>query len=554
MAVINGRTAAIQDKELEAETIEQARVRLARERREAEAFAARYGLEFVDMTHFRIDNDLFRRIPFELMLRYGFIPEAQLDGRLSVVVAYLSDVVKIDELELLVGQPVEVKVGVRSAIGEILQKSESAQRVLDEASEDFRIQLVQEDEESGEEILTIDRITADTSPIIKLVDSTMFNAIQRRASDIHIETRESEVIIKYRIDGVLYQAMEPIDKRHHQTIISRIKVMSELDIAEKRIPQDGRFKLRLVGRTIDFRVSIMPSVHGEDCVIRILDKESMNKEFKNLKLDILGFDEETMRKLRKFIREPYGMVLVTGPTGSGKTTTLYACLSEIQSSEDKIITIEDPVEYQLRGITQVPVNEKKGVTFARGLRSILRHDPDKVMVGEIRDEETAQIAIQSALTGHLVFTTVHANNVVDVIGRFLNMNVDLYNFVSALNCVLAQRLVRKICDHCRQPVKLTPQIMEESGLDTAMYSDFTFYEGRGCIECNGTGFHGRVAVSELLDLSDHIRELILDRRPASEIKRAAKEEGMTFLRESALEMVFRGVTTLREINKVTFVD
>jgi type II secretory ATPase GspE/PulE/Tfp pilus assembly ATPase PilB-like protein len=551
-AVINART-GLQDKVLEAETVEQARARVAHERREAEAFAARYGLEFVDMTHFRIDNDLFRRVPFDIMLRYGFIPETQLDGRMAVVMADPSDVVKIDEMELLLGQPVEVKVGVRSAIDEILQKSESAQRVLDEASEDFRIQLVQEDEE-GEEVLSIDRITADTSPIIKLVDSTMFNAIQRRASDIHIETRETEVLIKYRIDGVLYQAMEPIDKRHHQTIISRIKVMSELDIAEKRIPQDGRFKLRLKGRTIDFRVSIMPSVHGEDCVIRILDKESMNKDFKNLRLDILGFDEEMMRKLRKFIREPYGMVLVTGPTGSGKTTTLYACLSEIQSSEDKIITIEDPVEYQLRGITQIPVNEKKGLTFARGLRSILRHDPDKVMVGEIRDPETAQIAIQSALTGHLVFTTVHANNVVDVLGRFLNMNVDLYNFVSALNCVLAQRLVRKVCLHCKQPVQVSHQVLEESGLDPAIYSGFTFHEGRGCIECNGTGFHGRVAVSELLDLSDHIRELILDRRPASEIKRAAKEEGMTFLRESALEMVFRGVTTLREINKVTFVD
>ncbi len=551
MIAANGHP--VTDEETTRETLEQQRTRLVGERRDAEAFAARYGLEFVDMTRFRIDNDLFRRVPFELMLRYGFIPEAQLDGRLAVVMADPSNVVKIDELELLLGQPVEVKVGVRSAIDEILQKSESAQRVLDEASEDFRIQLVQEDED-GEEVLSIDRITADTSPIIKLVDSTMFNAIQRRASDIHIETRDSEVIIKYRIDGVLYQAMEPIDKRHHQTIISRIKVMSELDISEKRVPQDGRFKLRLKGRTIDFRVSIMPSVHGEDCVIRILDKESMNKEFSNLRLDILGFDEETLRKLRKFIREPYGMVLVTGPTGSGKTTTLYACLSEIVSSEDKIITIEDPVEYQLRGITQIPVNEKKGVTFARGLRSILRHDPDKVMVGEIRDEETAQIAIQSALTGHLVFTTVHANNVVDVLGRFLNMNVDLYNFVSALNCVLAQRLVRKICPHCRYSLKLTHQHLEESGLDPGVYADFTFYEGRGCIECNGTGFHGRVAVSELLDLSDHIRELILDRRPASEIKRAAKEEGMTFLRESALEKVFRGVTTLREINKVTFVD
>jgi type II secretory ATPase GspE/PulE/Tfp pilus assembly ATPase PilB-like protein len=551
MAVVNGT--ASQSKVLEAETPEQTKARLAGERRVAETLAARHGLEFVDLTHFRIDNDLFRRIPFEHMLRYLFIPEEQLEGRLAVVMADPSDVLKIDELELLLGQPVDAKVGVRSAIEEILQKSESAQRVLDEASEDFRIQLVQEDED-GSEILSIDRISADTSPIIKLVDSTMFNAIQRRASDIHIETRETEVIIKYRIDGVLYQAMEPIDKRHHQTIISRIKVMSELDIAEKRIPQDGRFKLRLKGRTIDFRVSIMPSVQGEDCVIRILDKESMNKEFKSLRLDILGFDEETLRKLRKFIREPYGMVLVTGPTGSGKTTTLYACLSEIQSSEDKIVTIEDPVEYQLRGITQIPVNEKKGLTFARGLRSILRHDPDKVMVGEIRDEETAQIAIQSALTGHLVFTTVHANNVVDVLGRFLNMNVDLYNFVSALNCVLAQRLVRKICLHCRHEAPASRQLLEESGLDPNIYSDYTFYEGRGCIECSGTGFMGRLAVSELLDLSDHIRELILDKRPASEIRRAAKEEGMTFLRESALEKVLRGVTTLREINKVTFVD
>ncbi len=539
--------------DLGVETVEGARARRQRERAEARTFAERYGLEFVDMEHFRIDNDLFRRIPFELMLRYSFLPERQLDGRLAVVMADPADVVKIDELEMQLGQPVEVKVGVRSALEEILQKSESAQRVLDEATEDFRIQLVSEDEE-GEEVLSIDRITADTSPIIKLVDSTVFNAIQRRASDVHIETRETEVVIKYRIDGVLYQAMEPIDKRHHQTIISRIKVMSELDIAEKRVPQDGRFKLRLKGRTIDFRVSVMPSVHGEDCVIRILDKESMNEEFKSLRLSILGFDEETLRKLHKFIREPYGMVLVTGPTGSGKTTTLYACLSEIQSSEDKIVTIEDPVEYQLRGITQIPVNEKKGLTFARGLRSILRHDPDKIMVGEIRDEDTAQIAIQSALTGHLVFTTVHANNVVDVLGRFLNMKVDLYNFVSALNCVLAQRLVRKICLDCKRPVKASRQLLVESGLDPAVYGDYTFYEGAGCIECSGTGFHGRLAVSELLDLSDHIRELILEKRPASEIKRVAKEEGMTFLRESALEKALQGITTLREINKVTFVD
>jgi type II secretory ATPase GspE/PulE/Tfp pilus assembly ATPase PilB-like protein len=528
----------------------------AQQRLELEAaaeVAERYGLELVNVEDLRIDNDLFRSVPMDLMLRYAFVPEGEVEGRLSLVMADPTDVGKLDELELLLGRPIDIKIGSRAAIEEYLEKSEGAQRVLDEATEGFRLELLQEDQD-GEGVLSIDRISADTSPIIKLVDSTIFNAIQRRASDIHIETRESEVIIKFRIDGVLYQAMEPIDKSHHQTIVSRIKVMSELDIAEKRIPQDGRFKLRFQGRTIDFRVSVMPSVHGEDCVIRILDKESISTDFKNLRLDILGFDGETLRKLRKFIREPYGMVLVTGPTGSGKTTSLYACLSEIQSPEDKIITIEDPVEYQLNGVTQIPVNEKKGLTFARGLRSILRHDPDKIMVGEIRDEETAQIAIQAALTGHLVFTTVHANNVVDVLGRFLNMKVDLYNFASALNCVLAQRLVRRICPHCRQEVRAEPELLEESGLSVEEYRDHPFFEGKGCFECNSTGFLGRLAISELLDLSDRIRELILDKRPASEIKRVAGEEGMTFLRQSALEKALAGVTTLREINKVTFVD
>jgi type IV pilus assembly protein PilB len=517
------------------------------------ALAERLGLPYVDVSAFRVDPDLFRSIPVEWMLRYTFIPEKRTEKALTVICADPTDVVRLDELELLAGLPLRLKVGSRAAINDILQKSESSQRVLDEATEDFRLQLVSEDEE-GEETLTIDRITQDASPIIKLVDSIVFNAIQRRASDVHIETQENVVLIKYRIDGVLYQAMDPIDKRHHGTIISRIKVMSELDIAEKRIPQDGRFKLRVRGRTIDFRVSIMPTVHGEDSVIRILDKESANAEFKSLNLDILGFDAETKKKVRKFIREPYGMVLVTGPTGSGKTTTLYACLSEIQSVEDKIVTIEDPVEYQLRGITQIPVNEKKGLTFARGLRSILRHDPDKIMVGEIRDEETAQIAVQSALTGHLVFTTVHANNVVDVLGRFLNMKVELYNFVSALNCILAQRLVRKICPHCREKVTVPAQTLVEAGLDPAALAGQEFFEGKGCLECDGTGFHGRMAIAELLDLSDRIRGLILERRPAAEIKRAAKEEGMKFLRDSALAKVFEGSTTLKEINKVTFVE
>jgi len=520
----------------------------------ARRLAEQYGFQYLDLEHFQGDHQLFREIPLDLMIRYQFLPEHRENGHIVVVVGDPTDVLKLDELELLLGSPLTVKVASPSAIRDKLQKSESTQRVLDEATEGFRMQIVSEDED-GEETVTIDSITQqETSPIIKLVDSIVFNAIQRRASDIHIETRDNEVVVKYRIDGVLYEALDPIDKRHHSTIISRIKIMSELDIAEKRVPQDGRFKLRITGRTIDFRVSVVPTAHGEDSVIRILDKESMSKEFKNLRLDILGFDQGMLTRFRKFIKEPYGMVLVTGPTGSGKTTTLYAALSEIQSSEDKIITIEDPVEYQLRGITQIPVNEKKGLTFARGLRSILRHDPDKIMVGEIRDEETAQIAVQSALTGHLVFTTVHANNVVDVLGRFLNMKVDLYNFVSALNCVLAQRLVRRICDHCKHDVKYPDSFLIESGLDPNDYRGKTFYEGAGCLECNGTGFHGRAAISELLDLSDRIRGMILDRRPAAEIKRAAKEEGMTFLRESALLKVAEGQTTLREINKVTFVE
>src|ERR1700688_3169890 len=525
----------------------------------AQDVARRYRCEFVDLHNFQLHHDLFKKIPVDLMFRYNFIPlDETEDGRLAIAIADPSQLMMIDEISLLLGKRILTKVSTLAQISEILKKTEQSKRVLEEASEGFTLDVIHEDDGAGDESISIDRLTAqgDISPIIRLVDTTIFTALQRRASDIHVETRDDSVCLKFRIDGVLTQAMPPIAKEHHSTIISRIKVMSELDISERRVPQDGRFRVRYGSpeRPIDFRVSIMPSIHGEDAVLRVLDKESMSEKFHKLTLDVVGFDEDDLRKFRRYIKEPYGMVLVTGPTGSGKTTTLYAAVSEIKTDEDKIITIEDPVEYQIRGITQIPVNEKKGLTFARGLRSILRHDPDKIMVGEIRDTETAQIAIQSALPGHLVFTTVHANNVVDVLGRFLNMGVEPYNFVSALNCILAQRLVRKICPHCRHSVQASRQLLEESGLDPGIYADFVFYEGSGCIECSGTGFHGRLAVSELMDLSDHIRELILDKRPASEIRRAAKEEGMTFLRESALEQVLRGVTTLREINKVTFVE
>src|SRR5436190_18580871 len=525
----------------------------------AQDIARRYRCEFIDLHNFQLHHDLFKKIPVDLMFRYNFVPldETQ-DGRLAIAIADPSQLMMIDEISLLLGKRIVTKVSTLGQISEILKKTEQSKRVLEAASEGFTLDVIREDELAGDETISIDRLTAqgDMSPIIRLVDTTIFTALQRRASDIHIETQDDSVCIKFRIDGVLTQAMPPIAKEHHTTIISRIKVMRELDISERRVPQDGRFRVKYgqPERPIDFRVSIMPSIHGEDAVLRVLDKESMSEKFRSLTLEVVGFDEDDLRKFRRYIKEPYGMVLVTGPTGSGKTTTLYAAVNEIQTLEDKIVTIEDPVEYQLRGITQMPVNGKKGLTFARGLRSILRHDPDKIMVGEIRDEDTAQIAVQSALTGHLVFTTVHANNVVDVLGRFLNMKVELYNFVSALNCVLAQRLVRKICSHCREKVSVSPQTLAEAGLDPASLDGQVFYEGKGCLECDGTGFHGRMAIAELLDLSDRIRGLILERRPAAEIKRAAREEGMTFLREVALSKVFEGSTTLKEINKVTFVD
>jgi type II secretory ATPase GspE/PulE/Tfp pilus assembly ATPase PilB-like protein len=522
----------------------------------AQAAATRYRCDFVDLRDGAIEHDLFRSIPVDLMFRYNFVPLASHNGTLEIALSDPRNLTTIDELSLLLHKKLHVKVATASQIADLLKKTEQSQRVLEEVTEGFALDVVGDDD-NPDETLSIDKLSAvdsDIAPVIKLVDTTIFNALERRASDIHIESRDQEVVIKYRIDGVLHYAMPPIAKDWHSTILSRIKIMSELDIAERRVPQDGRFRVRYKNRLIDFRVSIMPTIHGEDAVLRVLDKESMSEKFASLSLDVVGFSESDLTKFRRYIAEPYGMVLVTGPTGSGKTTTLYAALSEIRTDEDKIITIEDPVEYQLKGITQIPVNEKKGLTFARGLRSILRHDPDKIMVGEIRDQETAQIAINSALTGHLVFTTVHANNVVDVLGRFLNIGVEAYNFVSALNCILAQRLVRLNCEHCKRPVKYPDSLFVESGLDPNEWRHIELMEGAGCFECGGTGFRGRTAIHELLDLSDRIRELILDRRPTSEIKRQAREEGMTFLRESAVNKARSGVTTLREINKVTFVE
>jgi type IV pilus assembly protein PilB len=526
------------------------------DREVARKLAGRYRCAFVDLSEQHIDPELFRTIPADLMFRYNFVPLELQSNLLSIAVSDPSLVLLSDELPLLLGKKLAIKVATARQIGDILKRTEQSQRVLEQATEAFTLQVSKEEEES-EETISGDRLTrGDTSvsPVVRLVETIIFTALERRASDIHIEARDGEVAVKYRIDGVLQHAMQPIAKEWHSTVLSRIKVLSDLDIAERRVPQDGRFRVKYKGRFIDLRVSIMPASHGEDAVLRVLDKETLSEKFQKLSLDVVGFSELEVKRFRKYIQEPYGMVLVTGPTGSGKTTTLYAAINEIKSDEDKIVTIEDPVEYQLKGITQIPVNEKKGLTFARGLRSILRHDPDKIMVGEIRDQETAQIAIQSALTGHLVFTTVHANNVTDVIGRFINMGVEPYNFVSALNCIMAQRLVRVVCEKCKRPKHYTQTEMKEAGLDPATWSDVVLSEGAGCLECSGTGYHGRTAICELLDLTDRIREMIVDRRPTSEIKRVAIEEGMITLRDSGLAKIRAGLTTVREINKVTFVD
>ena len=519
----------------------------------AMALSEQFNMQYVDLKDFRMNEEILNTLPPDAIYRFRFVPLEMTPEALVVAISDPSDVINLDELELLIDRPLQIRIASEAAISATLKAGEGARRVLRDVSEDFMLQLVKETDR-GEEILSAETITEDASPIIKLVNTTLLDALNRRASDIHIETGHDGLVIKYRIDGVLYMANDPIDLHFQAPIISRLKVMSELDISERRIPQDGRFKIRFAAKSIDFRVSIMPSSFGEDAVIRILDKESIANDMKGLSLENLGVSEREIKRLRKKIREPYGMVLVTGPTGSGKTTTLYAALTEIQTGEDKIITIEDPVEYMLRGVLQIPVNEKKGLTFAKGLRSILRHDPDKIMIGEIRDSETAQIAVQSALTGHLVFTTVHANNVFDVIGRFIHMGIDPYNFVSSLNCVMAQRLVRRVCRKCRQPVQHSDEVLREGGVDPELVRGATLYEAKGCEECNNTGYRGRSAIVELLELNDHQRDLIIGKVTATQLKQAAREAGVVFLRDSAVEKLVAGDTTLKEINRVTFVE
>ena len=524
------------------------------ERDLAQALARQYNLEFVDLNVETPDLALQEQFPADLSRKLGVIPLAR-DGDLWVLaIANPTNLDALAQVEAALAAPITLRVAAAREIQRWLEQGQPVSRqALQEASEDLRPHILTADE-GGEELLSPEKADAETSPVIKLIDTTLVDALKKRASDIHIESGPIGVVIKYRVDGVLFRATEPLDRRFQGPIISRIKVMSDLDISERRIPQDGRFKARIAGRSIDFRVSILPSSFGEDAVIRILDKGNIDADLRGLTLTALGFNQRELKRFRRLIHEPYGMVLVTGPTGSGKTTTLYAALAEIYTEQEKIITIEDPVEYQVRGIVQVPVNEKKGLTFARGLRSVLRHDPDKIMVGEIRDPETAQIAVQSALTGHLVFTTVHANNVFDVIGRFLHMGLEPYQFVSCLNGVLAQRLVRKICDGCREPVRYEREFLLASGLQPERFKDVVFFQGRGCEHCHGQGYVGRSAIIELLVLNDALRELIIARAPVATLRQEARRNGTVFLREAALEKVVQGVTSLTEINRVTFVD
>jgi len=497
-----------------------------------------------------ISKEKIKRFPAEMLFKYVFVPISEEGDRIEILIEDPTNIVALDDIENFTGKKVKAVKGEKTEILDILRRTEVADDILKSTSEKFEAQK-RIDEIEGDMIT--ETISDEDPTIVKLVNSIILNAVQKLASDIHIETRENRVVVKYRIDGVLVDAITPLDKRFSENIISRIKIMSDLDISEKRIPQDGRFRLNIKGKEIDFRVSIMPSIYGEDAVIRILDREMITRSVSELKLDVLGFDETLIKKIRKYIYYPYGMVLITGPTGSGKTTTLYAILNEIKSGEEKIVTIEDPVEYQIDGITQINVNEKTGLTFSRGLRSILRHDPDKIMVGEIRDPETAEIAIQAALTGHLVFTTVHANNAFDVIGRFLHMKVDPYSFVSSVNCIISQRLVRTLCERCKVEVSYGDEFLDKIKVPQK-YRDGKFYEPSGCKECNYTGFRGRSAIGEILEFSDTIRDMILERKPPSEIKKEALKEGLVPMRMKGMEKVYQGITTFRELNKVTFAE
>lgn len=518
----------------------------------AQVIATQYSYPYVELRGIETP-ELFNLIEIDHMTKYRFVPYRKRDDRLEVAMAEPMEFFKVvEELEMLLDLDLGLVVASRTKLNELLKKLDSSQSALESVSDDMKMAIVRESDRGVEE-LSLEKISEDESVIVRIVDSTLLDAITKQASDIHIEVSDGGIVIRYRIDGMLHQATEPLNFEYQSAIVSRIKVMSELDISEKRIPQDGRFKLKVRERYIDFRVSILPTIFGENVVIRILDREKMGSQSGEFNLESLGLSQTELIRMRRMTRTPYGMFLMTGPTGSGKTSTLYRALSEVNKSDSKIITIEDPVEYQLKGITQIPVNEKKGLTFATGLRSILRHDPDKILVGEIRDTETAQIALQSALTGHLVFTTVHANSSFEVMNRFVHMGVEPYNLMAALNCIVAQRLIRVLCS-CKQVTTVTKIDLISSGIDPSRYLGHTFYKSKGCDKCKGTGFKGRKAIVEIVELDDEMREMYIQKRPVIELKLKALKSGTIFLRNAAINEVMAGETTLEEANRVTFVE
>ncbi len=495
-----------------------------------------------------LDYDLLKKFPPDFLVKHRFFPLTQQNDVLTVAIGDPDDIERISIIENFCQKQVVALPADNDELEYLLKKSDTFTKVLTDNTEGFVSRRGESNQEA--ESITLDSLTEEDDTIIKLLNNIVYTAVSKKASDIHLEAQAQVLVVKFRIDGILSQIMEPLDATFQSPLLTRLKVISELDIAERRVPQDGRFRMILNRKTIDFRVSIMPAIHGENAVIRILDRDMITENFGELNLHLLGFSSHLLTRIREYIEYPYGMFLVTGPTGSGKTTTLYAAINEIKRPTDKIITIEDPVEYQIDGITQIPVNEKKGLTFARGLRSILRHDPDKIMVGEIRDPETAQIAIQSALTGHLVFTTVHANNVFDVLGRFIHMQVDSYSFISALNCIVAQRLVRTLCLRCRREDRLTAEECERNYIRSEDVGERIF-RPQGCPECNGMGYSGRSAIGEILELSDEVKEMILEKKPTSEIKKRAIEGGMTTIRQNGLMKMKAGLTSLEELNRVT---
>lgn len=516
-----------------------------------ERLAQAFDMQSISMKQMHQLSPAYHILSFHEGQQRGCIAfQDQASNCLVVIANPMDDVLQL-WLDEMIDIPFETRLAHRNDISAFQISQEDSMRAFDQIVAEEKAEDI---ESNSVKTISIQSINDDTNPIVKLINSTLYDGLKVGASDIHLECSNQGLEIKYRIDGVMTNIGGMQGRENADQAISRIKVMAQLDIAERRIPQDGRFKLSVQGREVDFRISIMPSVFGEDAVIRILDRKSISEEMNNLNLQALGFNSEIIHQFRKLASEPYGMVLVTGPTGSGKTTSLYAAISEVNTGHDKIITIEDPVEYQLPGVLQIPVNEKKGLTFARGLRSILRHDPDKIMVGEIRDTDTAQIAVQAALTGHLVFTTVHANNVLDVIGRFMHMGVDLYNFVSAVNGIMAQRLVRELCTHCAEDYTPPDSLIELSKIPPEMLVRMRFRHAKGCGHCRGSGYKGRRAIAELLVLNDELREMIIAREPIRKLKEAAKRNGLRSIREAALEHVSQGFTTLQEVNRVTFVD